>query len=237
MYAGFLHNTITVDGVDTYMPDRSFMTTAQPLDNTWEHGNNYVLFVGKHSFDPVKPVCWERRVLFVDNKYWILQDVLTGAPEEIEVEQNFQFTENTAVAFEGDMVVATAVTNERLLLRPLGSSLSPELLIGDPSPHVTYSSTYDPNTEAQTFPHGRGWVARFTKHKFAAPAVTYSGKVRLPASVTVALIPLSGDQAPSEYPEIAFRKSDARTTLELQTGRGTLRFETSADGCRVVEYG
>ena len=89
--AGFLHNTITVDGVDEFMGCYSVdcgpipWEIRTPLQNRWEHGENYSLFAGDYSFAPLKPVKWERRVLFVDKTYWLLQDVLTGELPKAEV--------------------------------------------------------------------------------------------------------------------------------------------------------
>ena len=115
--AGFLHNTITVDGVDEYGRDMSELDTDRPLGNRWEQGDGWVLFEGSYDFAPEKPVRWTRRVLFVDSRYWFLQDVLVGEPETVEVEQNFQFERDIEVSVDGSDVMATAPNGARLALR------------------------------------------------------------------------------------------------------------------------
>ncbi|MBI3987891.1 MAG: alginate lyase family protein, partial [Lentisphaerae bacterium] len=79
--AGFLHNTITVDDVDEYIQPPGYWTTDKPLANRWENRKDVVLFEGDFDFAPLKAVRWVRRLVFVKNAYWILQDVLTGEPD------------------------------------------------------------------------------------------------------------------------------------------------------------
>lgn len=226
MYAGFLHNTVTVDGVDEYMADAHFKEVGEPLNNLWAHNEDYALFAGVHDFAPVKPLCWERRVVFVAGRYWLLQDLITGDQDEVDVEQNFQFNDDIAVAIEGASALASAPTGERLLLQRLGGALTPQLAIGDSTPHPTHSSTYDPNTRPHVFPHGRGWVARFGKHMYEAPAVTYCGRLKLPAIMTTALIPMTPDQEITDLPEIRREAGPHADTWVLPTPRTALRIET-----------
>ena len=234
MYAGFLHNVITVDGVDEFVKDGGYWETREPLRNRWETGGGYTLFEGSYDFAPVKPVRWTRRVLFVDELYWLLQDVLTSEQAAADLEQNFQFKEDITITFEGNLTVATAPNGARLLLLPLESPLAPTLTIGDREPKTSYSSQYEINTAPRDFPFGRGWVARFTKAPVPAPAVTYVGETPLPVTLTLALIPLPAGKSLADIPAIT-REVRGQTTLwRLPMRDGVLTWETSAEGqwCR-----
>ena len=45
--SGFLHNTITVDGVDELQSQGTVAETKEPLQNIWEHGEAYSLFAAQ----------------------------------------------------------------------------------------------------------------------------------------------------------------------------------------------
>ncbi|MBI3986192.1 MAG: alginate lyase family protein [Lentisphaerae bacterium] len=242
--AGFLHNTITVDGVDEFMKGPEDLAATTPLANRWEFGRRHVLFAGEYDFAPLKAVRWQRRLLFVDNAYWLLQDVLTGTETHPSLEQNFQFEEKIAVTLEAGTATALAGNGARLLIRPLDSPLAPAVTIADRTPHTTYSTqAYSPqeagNREPQPFPVGRGWVARRTNKPYPAPAVTYTGRLTLPAVLTLALIPLRNGQPDTAAPDIRLRQryaghvrretSGALTRWLLPARDGTLILETSPD--------
>ncbi len=234
--AGFLHNTITVDGVDEFV--NSPYETKEPLDNTWEHGDNWTLFAGSYSFAPVKTVNWERRVLFAGKSYWLLQDIITGEQDTAQVEQNFQFEKDTEIEFQGDVTIAKAPNGARLVLKPLGGSLQPQLTIGDETPHTTYWRDGKPKTDWGFGPpmrsHGRGWTGRWTGRLMPAPAVTYVGAVNLPAMITVAIIPLAPAEELAEVPEIGSHEAEGQVVWTLPTASGQLRFATSVEQCRVI---
>ncbi len=134
----FLHSNVTVDGVDEYM--NCPRETKEPLENTWEHGESYSLFAGSYSFAPVKQADWERRVLFADKSYWLLQDVITGEQDSAQIEQNFQFEKDTEIEFRENMTVATAPNGARLVLMPLSGELKPQLTSA-PATGLTASRT------------------------------------------------------------------------------------------------
>ncbi|MDK1031371.1 MAG: alginate lyase family protein, partial [Planctomycetia bacterium] len=235
---GFLHNTITVDGVDEFMRGNEAMVKA-PLKNTWEQGKGHVLFAASYSFAPVKAVKWERRVLFAGRAYWLMQDVLTGKANEVRVEQNFQFDKDIKITFKGTMTIATAPNGARLVLQPIGGSLKPTLTIGDKKPHTTYWPNGKPHqtryTDAGTKPsHGRGWTGRWHHKLMPAPAVTYVGKVTLPAQITVALIPFPKGKA-LRLPKITSKSQGAETVFTLPVKGERIRFATSVKECKVLE--
>ncbi|MBI2441660.1 MAG: alginate lyase family protein [Lentisphaerae bacterium] len=239
MNAGFLHNVITVDGVDEYMKSNADLATRAPLINRWEQTEDYVLFVGSFDFAPLKAVHWERRVLFVDNSYWLLQDVLTGTQPTADIEQNFQFDERIEVSLEGLRCLATASNGARLLLQPLESPLKPVVTIADRAARATYSTQWyssdnDPTMARQDFPHGRGWVARFTEKLYPAPAVTYIGRISLPAMITLALVPQPSASAAMPAPACPAAAQGPATTWRLPRRSGELQWHTTLSQCQVL---
>ncbi|MBT3379244.1 MAG: alginate lyase family protein [Lentisphaerae bacterium] len=193
--AAFLHNTITVDGVDETMrdPGNTRETTA-PLDNSWKHGDGYSLFTSSYSFAPHRLVKWTRRLVFVGGQYWLLQDVLTGAPEAVDVEQNFQLERGCETVVDGNRVTVRASNGAQLAFVPLDHSLVPLSSFGDRTPHATYWPKPGPDGSARTYPHGRGWTGRGSNKLVPAPAVTYTGRLSLPATMTTLLVPVGPGQ-------------------------------------------
>ena len=234
---GFLHSTITVDGVDEFV--NSPRESLTPLRNTWRTGPNWVLFCGTYDFAPLKAVHWERRILFVDGRYWWLQDVLTGDPGmEVSVEQNLQMAKGVTVAVEGRQVSCRAKNQARLVIRPLSGELSPKVTEGDRKPHTTYwpsgkARTKDWHPHTENTSHGRGWVGFGGNKLLPAPAVTWVGRVRLPAVLTMVLWPDTAD-GKGTPPDIA-RVSGAGSAVawKLPSEHGTLMMSASPTACKV----
>lgn len=231
--AGFLHNTITVDGIDEFVGDMSECEGDAPLNNIWESGERYTYFEGSFDFAPLKDVRWTRRVLFVDKSYWILQDVIYGGQESARIEQNFQFEEDIDVVVDGNDVVATAANGARLYMRPLRGGLSPILSVGDNTPHTTYSSQSGTYEKPCEFDHGRGWISRVINRILPAPAITWCGEVSVPEVITVAIIPLSPDTFLEEAPGITAQQDDLWSLWDLPVKGGVLRWRTSVEECVV----
>ena len=239
--SGFLHNTITIDGVDEYASSEgTVFETKEPLHNVWEHGQRHTLFASSYSFAPVKPVRWERRVLFADKSYWLMQDVVTGGQDAAAIEQNFQFEADIEITFQGNMTVAKAPNGARLVLVPLDNSLKPQLTVGDKNPHTTYWPTGKPTNvlrreDGHDQIHGRGWTGRSGHKLIPAPAVTYTGSVKLPTIITVALVPLAAGQDLDDLPKITSELAAGLTTWTLPIDNHALRFATSVEKCEVFE--
>jgi len=238
--ASFLHNTVTVDGVDEFM--HGPREAKAPLTNTWQHGPHHTLFEGNYSFKPVKPVTWRRRVVFVDKAYWLLQDVLVGQQDSAAIEQNFQFSEDTKIEFvEGHVTVATAPNGAKLLLVPLASDMRPVVSIGDESERMTYWPRGKPRLNQGVrggkakAPHARGWIGH-GKKLLPAPAVTYVGNVKLPAMLTLAIVPIAPGVA-AAAPEITSRIDGGKTVWNLPMDGGTLTVTTSLDACEIGSPG
>jgi Heparinase II/III-like protein/Heparinase II/III N-terminus len=236
----FLHNVVTVDGVDAFIEGSGIpLRATEPLHNTWEQGETYTLFAGSYSFQPVRPVRWERRVLFVGGQYWLLQDVLTGQQARAAVERNFQFEADTAIEFDGDRTIATAPNGARLVLLPLEDGATPKLTIGDRTPGTTYFPDGKPKTvqaveDGVEHMHGRGWTGRSSDRLMPAPAVTYVGQIPLPAMLTIALVPLAPGQARDSLPEVTGQTQGESTLWTLPLARGNLRWETNLKASQVL---
>jgi len=230
--SSFLHNTITVDGVDEFRGEIP-LESKEPLHNAWEHGDSYSLFAGSYSFAPLKPVRWERRVLFADKTYWLLQDVLTGEQSEAQVEQNFQFEADIKITFEGNKTIAEAPNGARLVLAPMDHELKPILTIGDKVPHTTYWPDGKPklvqcredNRDQQ---HGRGWTGRSGDKLLPAPAVTYTGPVKLPGTLTMLMVPLAKGQGLDDLPKVTSQAAEGKVLWALPVKGTTLQVECSA---------
>jgi len=224
--AGFLHNTISVDDVDVHLNEP--LEVTQPHENPWEHGEHFVFAAGHYSFAPAKEAEWQRRIVFVGRSYWLLQDAITGEGPTACIEQNFQFEKGTEVEIDGTRITCTAPNGARLVLIPLEGSLQPTVSIGDRSPH----STYWPHGEQAEHPHSRGWTGRSSHALMPAPAVTYSGSLPLPATITVALIPIAPG-AEMVLPEITSSTADGKTLWTLPHPGGAVTVTTDAISCEV----
>lgn len=233
--AGFLHNTITVDDVDEYIQPPGYWDTKEPLKNRWEKRDGLLLFEGDFDFAPLKTVRWVRRIVFVENTWWILQDVLTGGMESVNVEQNFQFEPEITVELCGQDVRSRAGNGARLLLQVLDSPLIPEIHIGDKTPHKTGATAYEAYSRQYDFIVGRGWVGRCQRAPIPAPAVTYVGRVRLPAIFTMALIPLAPGVPMDTIPKIRREVSGKITRWHLPFSDGIRILETSPERFTVAD--
>jgi hypothetical protein len=232
--AGFLHNTVTVDGVDEFIKPPHWWETDKPLDNLWEHNDHYTLFAGTFDFEPVRRVRWQRRVLFVDGAYWLLQDVIVGEQDSATIEQNLQFDLGIKVEFDAGNTIATAPNGTRLLIVPVPNCLKPTLTIGDTAPHTTYTTVWQASTTNRRFELGRGWVGgRKGSGVVPAPAVTYVGSVALPVILTSALIPLPAGAPLTSMPRISSVVSSKETVWKLPARGGELTFCSSLESCRV----
>ena len=259
--AGFMHNGITVDGVDEYVRHPSEWSTKTPLTNRWEHGDNYVLFEGEYDFQPDVNVLWRRRVLYMFGRCWLMQDVLVRtdagdsaaeSASSLRVEQNFQFERGIDVSLSGGNgnddgsvaggeVVATAGNGAKLLLMSLGGDddvggrLDAAVMIGEETSHDTRSTQYSVSSGPKPFGHGRGWVSRVTHKPDPAPALVRSGQIMLPSMITLALCPLAPGQGRDVLPRIeALPSSDTgEAAWRVSTSDGALTWRTSVGHCEV----
>ena len=227
LHAGFLHNTLTVDGVDESIGDMAECSTDTPLENRWETGERHVLFAGTHDFQPEKRVQWERRILFVNREYWLLQDALTGDEDEVEVEQSFQFERDISLEFEGGKAVAEAPNGARLVVVPYDDRLASVVVAGEETDRLTRSTQYGATRGPQPFGHGRGWISRVTKKIEPAPALVRTGRVKLPCTLTLTLVPFPPGERETPLPEIGQRAEGEVTVWSFSSRAEPLYCRTS----------
>jgi hypothetical protein len=200
---GFLHNVITVDGVDPNTGwDRHYGFDV--LDNRWLTTDKYDYLEGLYEFrNNLVDVIWRRSVLYIKGEYWIVLDALLGEGSH-DVESNFQFAIGSTVATSGTAALATSVTGATLHFTPApDDGLEPAVVIGDTTyPNTTYLNQYW--TWVDWTPGGRGWVGTFGNESphnptqtHPAPALLYSGTVDLPHySVKVLSPSVDGTEQP-----------------------------------------
>jgi len=145
---------------------------------------------------------------------------------------------NVKIEFDGETTIATAPNEAKLLLVPLTGGLKPQLTIGDKAPHTTCFYDGTPRTEkwgekGRKNSHGRGWTAHRMQYLMPAPAVTYVGDAKLPAMLTMAMVPLAPGQSRDDVPTITSRQGQDATTWTLPLAEGQLQFTTSAESCQI----
>ena len=192
MRFGFLHNVITIDGIDPNTGwDRHYAFDV--LENRWVTNSVYDFLEGTYEFrNNLLDAMWRRSVFFVKDDYWVILDTIYGEGEH-EVESNLQFMVGNEIKLDDDRAQALAPNGATLdVLQVLGTDIQPEILIGDTHfPGTTYLTQYPSFVDWQ--PGGRGWVGSFGNHSpldpvktHPAPALLKSGKVKFPfKSVTV----------------------------------------------------
>lgn len=234
LHAGFAHSTIAVDGVDEFVRTQDEWATAAPLRNKWIETPHWSMFVGSFDFAPLKAVHWERRILFVDGRYWVLQDVLTGELPSAAIEQNFQFEAEIELDVRAERSIATADNGARLVVLPLEGGLIPRRIVGQEGPHATCSTQYGVYTKPGELSHGRGWIARWTNRILPAPALVFDGTVRLPHVLTLALVPLPAGAGDGAMPAITSRREGNATLWRLPAAHGPIELRTSVEEFRVT---
>jgi hypothetical protein len=192
MRFGFLHNVITIDGIDPNTGwDRHYAFDV--LENRWVTNSVYDFLEGTYEFrNNLLDAMWRRSVFFVKDDYWVILDTIYGEGEH-EVESNLQFMVGNEIKLDDDRAQALAPNGATLdVLQVFGTDIQPEILIGDTHfPGTTYLTQYPSFVDWQ--PGGRGWVGSFGNHSpldpvktHPAPALLKSGTVKFPfKSVTV----------------------------------------------------
>ena len=192
MRFGFLHNVITIDGIDPNTGwDRHYAFDV--LENRWVTNSVYDFLEGTYEFrNNLLDAMWRRSVFFVKDDYWVVLDTIYGEGEH-EVESNLQFMVGNEIILGDDRIQAIAPNGATLdIVQAAGTELTPEVLIGDTHfPGTTFLTQYPSFVDWQ--PGGRGWVGSFGNHSpldpvktHPAPALLKSGTVKLPfKSVTV----------------------------------------------------
>jgi hypothetical protein len=220
MRLGFLHNVITIDGIDPNTGwDRHYAFDV--LENRWVTNPVYDFLEGTYEFrNNLLDAMWRRSVFYVKDDYWILIDAIYGEGEH-RVESNLQFMVGNEVQLEDDRAQATAPNGATLdVAEAFGADLQSEVLIGDTHfPGTTFLRQYPSFLDWQ--PGGRGWVGSFGNHSplnavrtHPAPALLKSGTVKFPFKSVTVLTPSIEKQARQSQIRVVEDNPD-RFTVEI----------------------
>jgi len=224
---GFLHNVITIDGVDPNTGwDRHYGFDV--LDNRWVTNSDYDFLEGIYEYrNNLLEVIWRRSVLFVKGDYWIVLDALHGMGEH-RVENNLQFWVEDTLTVSDDRVTARAANGASLdVVSALDPGLEPSVVIGDTVfPGSTFLFQYP--TFVDWKPGGRGWVGTFGNESplpsvqtLPAPALLRSGTVSLPFLGATILTP-SKDKVPRQADVSVLDRQDGSFTLRIAIDSSTI---------------
>lgn len=223
---GFLHNVITIDGVDPNTGwDRHYGFDV--LENRWVTNSTYDFLEGTYEYrNNLLDVLWRRSVLFVKGEYWIVLDALYGEGAH-RVESNLQFDVDIRVDVGPDRIQALAPNRAMLdLVEAFETGWSPEVVIGDTVfPGTTFLLQYP--TFVDWTRGGRGWVGTFgnetrlpSTQTLAAPALLRSGTVNLPIKSLLVITP-SKDKAPRRASVEVLDNKDDSFEIEISSAAGT----------------
>lgn len=219
---GFLHNVITIDGVDPNTGwDRHYGFDV--LENRWVTNATYDFLEGTYEFrNNLLDAMWRRSVFFVKGDYWIMLDTIYGEGEHL-VESNLQFMIGNDVEVAGNRATAEAAEGAALdLVQVFGDELESSVVIGDTLfPGTTYLTQYP--TFVDWIPGGRGWVGMFGNEtpldpvkSYPAPALVKSGTIHLPFKMATVLTP-SIDKSGRQATVRVINNDERRFTIEITT--------------------
>ncbi len=192
------HATIMVDGGQQVRGKHPQLWRGErPIKGQFIANDDLALAVGDYASGYDAPaargVTHRREILFVNHEYWVISDVLLGEGRH-RIEQTFQYTPGPLKVSEDMAVTGHADANLAMLwLWPT----TPEATVrtGQENPPV-------------------GWYSPIYGRKEAAPHLTLSAELELPARITLVLYPFRGALAPALRAETAI----AQGADSLQAG-------------------
>ncbi len=224
---GFLHNTITVDGVDQGPGPKH---ATEPLDTVWETRDDYDLFEGEYNFEQRDlQVTHRRRVVFVKPHLWVITDTLEGEGSHL-VERNFQCAASTEIEVGDARVMLTAQNGARLVMFEREGTLASGVVTGDP---VAPDGAVPEGGSRTWVNGGRGWSGRYFDRAYRpdrnstapAPALLQTCEIERPATFTTVLFPMAPDlEAPTKCEWLgdsvqAIWPSGEKLTVRFEDGR------------------
>lgn len=196
---GFLHNAITVDGVDQgYLPPHA----TEPLETIWRVEDGYDLFEASYDFsgDGVE-VTHTRRIVFVRPHLWLLTDTLSGEGTHF-IERNFQSAAGSTIDVGENSQSITAENGAVLRMFNFGPRLSAEVVTGE----TEYPGSTIGGGQVNSWVNGgRGWSSRLFDREHRpdrnstapAPALLQAAELQLPATIATVLMPFPPGSAPA----------------------------------------
>ena len=187
------HSTLAIDGEPQAETEGLFHWKQHPRADVrrWVPDAPIVIADAAHEAYArlPEPISHRRRVLWVDGRFWILIDDLTGAGASLaehEVALRFQLA---------PMQVAREQSGGREWLRAR-----------TPGGHALLFTTFAQPALTATVREGeltppRGWIATDYGQRTPAPQIEYAGKARLPLRVVTVLFPV--ESADAEEPQVS----------------------------------
>jgi hypothetical protein len=197
------HNTIIVDGLSQVEPAGPFSwkqrCAARLLQTTMKDS----IAFAEAEHDAYRDITHRRRIFFIDSRYWILIDDLSGNGAH-RIDLRFQFAPMD-VRIEGDCVRATRDGRTGLLLRSFATTSAPHPAFGhllpasgakvdvhSPSPRGSGERVAKPG-EGRSIPMQceirDSWIAPDYGRKEQAPAVVWSAETQLPLRILTFIVP------------------------------------------------
>lgn len=173
------HSTVMVDGRGQAEPDGPFSWRQRPsarLLNCASMPGYCLAEAEQNAWNSLEdPVIHRRRVLFVDSRYWLIIDDLSGDAKH-RIDLRYQFAP-IPVEAEGQGWVRARGSRSALLIKAFSSvPLAAIIARGQLAPPA-------------------GWISPNYGQKIPAPALTFSAIAKLPLRIVTVLYPLSDPEA------------------------------------------
>jgi len=206
------HNTVLVDGLSQLKSIGPFGWQFPRPTAHLNHSESNKLWqlvdAGHSAFEHLPDsVSHRRQLVFVDSRYWVVVDELTGS-EEHEIELRYQFAPISIEAHDDGWVRAKGIGGQALLLRAFSAvSLDRQIENGKKDPL-------------------RGWISPRYGQYLAAPALKYYCRTRLPLRIATLVLPLA--DADGQAPDVSVQlRGGSLTGLGLNLGDiDNIRFDT-----------
>jgi len=171
------HSTITIDGLSQAIPNGPFGWQRRPAATItkWESSDGTDIIEAEH--DAFPGVIHRRRVMAINPDVFVVTDDLFGEGEHA-VELTFQFAPMHVELLSSTTARAITPNGRSLLIMPFSSTqLRAEIVTGRLHPL-------------------RGWVSEDYGRRTPAPALIYSARTQLPATIVTILQPESDSNEP-----------------------------------------
>ena len=189
------HSAIRVDGQDQHSRGkRSTWVARKPLDLAWTQTKGEIRATGLYDlgYGPKNDIAvtHRRQIVFVDERYWVVFDVVEGEGEHL-LESRFQFAPGS-LQVEG-MTVQTQFPDANLLLRTIANAAFTDV-------HVA---------QGQENPRS-GWYSDGYNKIEPAPTLSLSVRTTLPWRAATLLFPYQGATSPT----VSFRFDGCQAIIE-----------------------
>ncbi len=197
------HSTVMIDNLSQAQPSGPFSWQERPAAHL-EKSKDDSLQYADASHDAWAylddPVSHRRRVLFVDNSYWVIVDELHGQARH-KIDLRFQFAPLHVSCESSSWVRARGRRGHGLLLRSFSTvELETDIKAGALSPP-------------------QGWVSPNYGHRMSAPAVSQTATALLPLRIVTVLFPI--EDANAEPPGVTVMVDRGTVTgLKLSVAQG-----------------